>query len=58
MSDLVNATWIGSHVAELPDRTRLVPGESTYRIPRHEAETSENWQIVETAKAPKTKGDA
>jgi hypothetical protein len=59
MSDLVTALWIGSHVAELPDRTRLTPGESTYRVPRAEAEASENWQIVDPPK-PKTprKGDA
>lgn len=55
MSELVTALWVGSHVADLPDRTVLFPGQSTYQLPRHEAEESANWQIVEPAKPKHTK---
>jgi hypothetical protein len=50
---LVEATWVGSHPAELPDRRILISGKDTCLVGRHEAETSDNWQIVEPP-APKT----
>lgn len=54
----VEALWVGSHPAEMADRRTLQPGIDTALIGRHEAETSDNWQIVEKtspkADAPKT----
>jgi hypothetical protein len=54
--ELVEALWVGSHPAELADRRTLQSGVDTALIGRREAETSDNWQIVDPPKpeAPKT----
>lgn len=49
-TELVNALWVGPCVAELPDRSVLIPGETTREIPREEAEGSENWRPLEEPK--------
>lgn len=49
MSDVVNARWVAAYVAEL-GRTLLVPGETVVKIPRGEAEASDNWEVVEDRK--------
>lgn len=49
MSDVVNARWVAAYVAEL-GRTLLVPGETVVKIPRGEAEASDNWEVVEERK--------
>ena len=46
MSDVVNARWVAAYVAEL-GRTLLVPGETVVKIPRGEAEASDNWEVLE-----------
>lgn len=45
MSDVVNARWVAAYVAE-HGRTLLVPNETVVKVPRGEAETSDNWEIV------------
>ncbi|MGH9380884.1 MAG: hypothetical protein ACRD2Z_09780 [Thermoanaerobaculia bacterium] len=45
MADLVDARWVATYVAEL-GKTLLVPGETVVKIPRGEAEASDNWEVV------------
>jgi hypothetical protein len=42
--ELVEALWVGSHPAELPDRRILQSGKDTALVGRTEAETSDNWR--------------
>jgi hypothetical protein len=52
---LVDARWVASFEADLPDRTHLVPNETVVAIPQGEAEASDHWEIVGKTKPPTVK---
>jgi hypothetical protein len=57
--DLVEALWVGSHPAELPDRRTLRSGKDTALVGRTEAETSDNWLYpIPNPKADAPKAEA
>lgn len=52
----MKALWVGSFEAQLPDGTRLIPGETIADIPAGEAEESANWEPVGKKKAKQKAG--
>lgn len=56
MTDVVEARWVAAYAAEMGS-TLLVPGETVVRVPRGEAEASDNWEVVETRRRPREEAE-
>jgi hypothetical protein len=54
---LVEARWVGTSEAELPDKRLLVPGETVVEIPEPEAIASDNWEVVSDGSGKVTAAD-
>jgi hypothetical protein len=53
----VDALWVGTFEASLPDKTALVPGETVVKINAAEAKESDHWKVV-TGSPPAKKAEA
>lgn len=51
---LVDARWVAPYGAQLDSGLELVPHETVVKVPKDEAEASENWEPVSKRKAKDT----